>query len=176
VCGKGELFEGESIASADRKLRRRNPGLLRRYRRNAQRVRAILAGPSDTIERLALCLECPVSGPARRALLITAREVFPDGVFVDSVLTQRCLPDLICEKHGAAPRLSPPCIADTDGDDFLSIDVGKFRSLTATCGAGFLWTRRFNLLDASGRFIPPTKRTTRPTAADFTALWYWLRD
>jgi hypothetical protein len=177
TCGAGELFEGESLASADRKLRRRDGRLLKRYRTNVGRVKALLAGSSDTIERLALCLECPVSGPAREALLSVARKVFPDGVFVDSVLTQPCLPGLICEKHGAAPKLSAPCIADTDGVSHTAIDVDEYRAATAACEASFLWAPRFNLIDTSRPgFVPPADRTTRPTGDDFTAVWYWLND
>lgn len=178
ACGPGEVFEGESLASADRKLRRRRPDLLRRYRTNAVRVRTLLASSPDAIVRTALCLECPVSHPARRALLSVAREVFPGGTFVDSVLTQACLtgPDVVCEKHGAAPRLSAPCVADTDGDDFQAIDVDRYRARTSRCQTAFLWGMRFNLLDGSGRFVPPPERTTRPTRADFAALRYWLLD
>jgi hypothetical protein len=172
-CLAGELFEGETIASADRKLRRRNPGLLRRYRRIAERARLILSGSSDTIERLALCLECPVSNPARRSLLAVAREVFPNGVFVDSVLTQRCLtgPDLLCEKHGLKPRLSPPCVGDTDGQDWISGDLATYRQRTAACEAAFLWSPRFNLLDpARLTFQPPRERTHAPGRWEFDNL------
>jgi hypothetical protein len=177
TCGEGELFEGESLSSADRKLRRRNPGLLRRYRHNAERVRRILAESSDTIERLALCLECPVSGPARRALLSVARGLFPDGVFVDSVLTQRCLPDLLCEKHGAAPTVRPPCVADLDGDDAREVDLEKFRARTRLCEASFVWLRPLNLLpEGTHPFVPPSLRTRLPTAAHFELIRRWLRD
>ncbi|MBX9584736.1 MAG: hypothetical protein K2X87_30905 [Gemmataceae bacterium] len=172
VCQPGEPFAGETVASADRKLRRRNPGLLRRYRHNALKLKAVLTPDPFTIERLALCLECPVSGPARRALLRVAREVFPDGVFVDSVLTQGCLKGLVCERHGSRPRLSPPCVADLDGRDAREVDVAGFARRTAGCEASFVWARPFNLLppDPSTGFVSPRARTAAPTRADFDFL------
>lgn len=176
-CGRGEVFEGESIASADRKLRRKRPDLLRRYRRNAVRLRRLLTPDPLTIERLALCLECPVSDRARRALLVVAREVFPEGVFVDSVLTQRCLPGTLCEKHGSHPRLSPPCIADLDGVDAREVDIGKFRARTAQCEASYIWLRELNLLsDIPGPFVPPPQRTNAPTRRVFDLLRRWLSE
>jgi len=172
VCGKGEVFEGESIKSADEKLRRRRPDIMRRYKRNATRLKRILAGSLFTTERLALCLECPLSDRARKTMLAIAQEVFPGGVFVDSVLTQRCLPGLVCEKHGLRPRLSGlDCIGDTDGEDFISGDVFTFAERTKDCQAAFLWSFRFNLLDPSlSGFQPPRERTNAPEAWEFDNL------
>lgn len=171
VCGKGETFFQESIASADTKLKRRNPGLLRRYRRNAQRLKGILGDHPEVTIRLALCLECPVSDRARRSLLTVAREVFPGGVFVDSVLTQRCLNGTICEKHGLRPRLAAPCIADTDGESFIGANIHDFERRTRACEAALLWDFAFNLLDPSRTtFQPPLERTSRPGKWEFDNL------
>lgn len=177
ICGKDEPFFGESIASADSKLKRKRPDILRRYRKNLQNTRRILqAADADTEVLLSLCLECPLSDQARLTLLEEARLVFPDGKFVDSVLSQKCLPGLVCEKHGRLPRLpAGECIADTDGDSFDQIDMDAFIERTRQCRAAFLWAFRFNLLDVtSGSFQPPLERSHPPTADDLEYLRYWL--
>ncbi len=178
ICGKDEPFYRESIASADRKVRAKNAGLLRKYRKNARNVKGLLKGiDADTEVIPSICLECPLSDRARVVLLTEAVKIFPGVQFSDSVLTQKCLPGLLCEKHGRLPRLSAPCIADTDGDDFQQISSEDYRERTSSCRVAFLWGFPFNLIDLlAGRFQPPTERTRRPVQADFEALRSWLND
>lgn len=176
-CAADEVFYQETIASADKKFKQKNAGIVRRYRRALQATQRVLRGiDADTTLLLSLCLECPLSNRARAVMLTEAQKVFSEGVtWVDSVLSQRCLPGLVCEKHGGAPRVGSPCVVDTDGDSFLSLDVPIFIEAGRACEAALLWAPRFNLLcpDATG-FIPPLSRSCIPTKADFKVLRSWL--
>lgn len=179
-CAKGEPFHAESIASADRKLRGGNAAILRRYEHACRSTARVLKGAdADTTILPSLCLECPLGNKARAHLLKRARKVFPGATFVDSVLTQHCLPGLVCERHGDRPYFPPgqDCVADTDGSDFLEVDVDAYAARANGCRAAYLHTPRFNLLAVTRKsFQPPLERTTRPTRADFEALRYWLLD
>lgn len=170
-CGRHEPFRGESIASADRKLRGKDPTLLRRYRRNLLNTRRVLgAVDADTQVRLSLCLESEFSGPARRVLLRAARAVFPGAVFVDSVVGRACLPELVCEKHGSRPSLpaGQACIVDTDGDDYRRINPFAYADRYRRCEAVLYWEESFNLISPDGTgFVDPLDRTAVP---DFRAI------
>lgn len=165
-CGPYEPFHGESIASANRKLRQRNPTLLKRYRRNLQNVRDILEGAVEPLTvRLSLCLESEFSSAARRVLLTEAHKYFPRGHFVDSVVGQPCLPGLVCEKHGLRPAFPPgaSCVADTDGDDYRGTHLGGFLGRARACEAAFLWEPSFNALTGKEpAFVDPRKRVATP--------------
>jgi hypothetical protein len=163
-CGKLDVFYGETKRSAQRKLERRNPELLKRYRESILRTKALLGAPrKDLILRYALCLECPISDRARRVLLREALKHLPRKSLVDSPLRHQCIPGLICEKHGDSMRYSKGqrCISDTDGITFFNANLERLKSNSKQCEAIFYWTHGFNLLpyEYSGPFIPPHKRT-----------------
>ena len=171
-CGEGEPFRGETIASADKKLRRRDPVLLYRYRRNLKLAkRSLKYVDVETDVRVSLCLESEFSGQARKVLLREAQRAFQYYRYVDSVVGKRCLPGLICEKHGARPRVNAPCIVDTDGQDYRA----GFSS-PRHCEASFLWWPGANLLHPGrSSFVPPRERTNAPTERDFEQLKRALR-
>jgi hypothetical protein len=178
-CGRRETFYAESIRSADRKLARGDKRLLARIDRALKATRAVVPYDlPDTIKLAGLCLECPLGANARLAILQRAKTILPDFVFVDSVLTQKCLPGLVCEKHGFSPRCNPAvqeCLADTDGDDFRTMDGDRFLLATTGFVMACLWSPSMNCLDESrSSFEPPPTRTHCPTQGDFEALRYWL--
>jgi hypothetical protein len=167
-CASNEPFRGESIASADAKLRRKDPTVLRRYRRNLAIAARNLQGAGDTTVRLSLCLESDFSNQARSVLLNEARKVFPRATFVDSITKGSCLPGIICERHGLAPSVGGQCITDTDGDDY------RFGVRGNQCEASFLWMQHFNLI-RDGMFRLPLLRTQHPYREDFIELSQALR-
>lgn len=176
-CEKGEPFAGMTLRSVESQFRRNRRGVVRRYQRSLRRTQRFLSvyeGREDIELYLSLCLESPLTGKARRNMLRAAREIFPVGRFVDSVLSQRCLGDLICEKHGAAPRVKPPCFVDTDGVSFRDINVPRFFEAGRQCIQSDLWTYRFNLIDLQRGYVPPKRRTMAPTAKDFSDLRRWF--
>jgi len=159
VCGPLEPFRGLSIQAANRKLERKNPQLINRLKTSWEEIRPILekAKQSEVKVLLSPCLECPLSGKAREALLELAGELFPGVPLVDSVMTQRCLKGFICEKHGASPKVKSPCIIDSDGDDFRDINISRFQAAGGECEVSFLWSKGMNLLPPTG-FIDPRER------------------
>lgn len=167
LCGKLDVFYGETKKTAQRKLERRDPRLLRRYRASILRTKAII-GPAreDLIVRYALCLECPISDRARRVLLREALKHLPRKSLVDSPLRYQCIPGLICEKHGDSMRYSKGqrCISDTDGITFFNADLERLKRNSKQCEAIFYWTHGFNLLpyEYQGKFIPPHRRSKKP--------------
>lgn len=168
-CGPYEIFAGETVASASRKIERRDRVLLGKFRatmqRTAQQIKAA-RGPVECF--VSPCLECDLSDDARRVLFTMAAEIFPSCRLVDSVFRPRCLKGLICERHGADAPLSPPCIADLDGEPASQVDVRAFARRFRRCITAHCWTEKFNLLDFSRPgFQDPRRRTTPPRREDF---------
>lgn len=178
-CGSHEVFAGESIASADRKLKRGDKRLLRRYRRSIERTRTTLHNlDANTQLYISPCLESPFSDAARKVMADIAREAFPLASVVDSVIRQKCLPGLVCETHGemnkgpANHRITAPCIRDSDGEDFLGIPDYHHPQCIGT----FLWEPEFNCLDTSRQgFQPPLQRTHCASRYGFQLLRDRLR-
>lgn len=163
-CGKYDVFYRETKKSAQRKLERRDPRLLGRYRASILRTKALLGEEKENLTvRYALCLECSISDRARKALLREALRYFPKSSIVDSPLNHRCLPGLICEKHGDSMRYGKGqrCISDTDGITLFDANLERLNRNSKQCEAIFYWTYGFNLLpyEYTGDFIPPHKRT-----------------
>ena len=180
-CMRGELFHGETIRSAERKVRHRAPGILRRFRRNLENVKKTLAlADRETEILLSPCLECPLSSAAREVLFGEARAAFPTlppPSFVDNPLQGPCLPETTCEVHGAAAKCPREgrCVIDTDGDDILKVEPRAFMRTARRADIAFLWTPGFNLLDRDKRgFQPPGRRKTTPSAAEFLVLWFFM--
>lgn len=176
VCGRQELFRGLSLKEADRKLRAQDARLLRRFRASMTKSLGLLPSPipDDLTLRLSPTLESPFSDAARRVMLKEVEAVgYPKEVLVDSVLTQRCLPGYICEKHGDYPKVKPPCITDTDGSNFLELDLEYHVARSPQCEARFLWHPGFNLLEENPmqkKFIDPLKRKRTPSQWSLVAL------
>jgi hypothetical protein len=176
ICGRQELFYGLSLRQADRLLKSKDARLLRRFRASLARSLALLPSPlpEDLTLRLSPTLESPFSAAARRVMLREVEAVgYPKEVLVDSVLTQKCLPGYICEKHGAYPKVQPPCITDTDGVDFLELDLERHAAASPQCEARFLWHPGFNLLEENPmkkQFIDPLKRRKAPSRWSLLAL------
>jgi hypothetical protein len=166
-CGKNEPFRGESIRSADRKLKARNGTLLKRFRRNLSLTRSQLEGVdlSSTSVYLSPCLESMFSGEARRVMLDETAKAFPEFPLVDNPVGAQCLPGYICEKHGVNPSVKPPCFVDTDGDNYIAIPPVRRRD----CIAQFYWAPWMNLISGS-KFVDPLKRTAKPSRRDIRDL------
>ncbi|MFN4894200.1 MAG: hypothetical protein ACK5HO_00265 [Pseudomonadota bacterium] len=175
VCSRFDVFRKRTLKATEREILQKNERTLARYRASVERtVKILAAADSQTQVRYSLCLECPLSNKARRVLLQEALKFVPQEQVVDSVLTQKCLKGLICEKHGESPKFLPGqrCIGDTDGVSFLGTDIRQFKAATSQCEARFYWAYGFNLLDPSyrGAFIAPYRRKEQPTGWELEAL------
>lgn len=174
-CGKYDVFYRETKKSAQRKLEQRDPALLRRYRASILRTKALIGEERDDLTvRYALCLECPISDRARKALLREALRYLPRKSIVDSPLRHRCLPGLICEKHGDSMLYArgQRCISDTDGITLFDANLERLNRNSKQCEAIFYWTFGFNLLPYkyTGDFIPPHKRTEEAQEWEFSKV------
>lgn len=165
VCGAADVFKGETQVSAEAKVLQGDQKTLRRYRQSVLRSKNLLSGFQGQ-KRYSLMLESPFSTAARRRLLREAGKYLNQEEIVDSVISQKCLKNLICERHGDAPKFTDgvPCIADTDGISYLDADIDRLNSRAKGCEAIFCWTHFFNLLPYgySGRFLPPITRGAPP--------------
>lgn len=180
VCGPREPFHGLSILEASKRLERNNPQLINRLKASWEKARPLVekARGAGVEVYLSPCLECPLSRKSRVKLLSLAREMFPGIPLVDSVMMQKCLDGFVCEKHGKSPKVKAPCIIDSDGDDFRSLDLEGFKKLGGDCEISFLWSRGMNLLPEKPQgFVDPKKRSGKdaPSAAEFRALREALR-
>jgi hypothetical protein len=166
-CGRKDVFYRESLKSAESKILRRDRGIFRAYEASILRTKRLLSSAdAETTLRYSLVLEAPFSNRARQKLLKIAKRHFPEEALVDSVLSQRCLKGLICERHGDSMRYSPDqrCISDTDGIPFSDANLPRLEQHSAQCEAIFYWTTGFNLLPYgySGKFIYPYERKHQP--------------
>jgi hypothetical protein len=157
VCGKQEVFHGESVRSADTKVREADPRLMSRFNYVAARARKLLQGRRNLKCYVSPCLECNLSVPARRTLIARSKRFFPQCEIVDNPADGPCVPGYLCEKHGPDASLRKPCGADLDGDDFQTLDVGAFKRKFKDCDYAFIWGRRMNCLRGTG-FTDPRKR------------------
>jgi hypothetical protein len=162
-CGREDVFYRETLRSAESKILRKDRRILRAYEASILRTKVLLGqADTETTIRYSLNLESPFSNRARRILLEVAKKHLPEEALVDSVLSQKCLSGLICERHGDSMSYLPGqrCISDTDGITLFEADLFKLRARSQECEAIFYWTTGFNLLPYgySGKFIYPYER------------------
>jgi hypothetical protein len=162
-CGSYEPFAGESIASADKKLREKNDALLGKLQRSfADLAEKLKAAKAPYRCWASPVLESPFSNAARQVTLDLALRYFPQCAIVDNPIPpQRCIPGYVCEKHGDKPALKAPCIADLDGIDMAKIDIPAYAARYRYCDLNNLWGGKMNVLDDhKPGFIDPRERVS----------------
>lgn len=156
-CGKYELLYGETADSASKKVRRGNRQFLHKFDRIVRRFRNRLTRATGSVQCfVSPCLECDLDGRARTLLAARVSAMLPGCNIVDNPFRAACLPGYVCEKHGASPRLTAPCIVDLDGVDGTDINVDKFASRYRHCDIAFYWEHWMNCI--RGPFVDPRKR------------------
>lgn len=177
-CGQYEIFAGLTTQQADRKVREKDPALLKKFQAVLEKTQRLLQNARGGLKLyVSPCLECDLSDASRKILLDLTAKAFPHATLVDSVFRPQCLPNVVCEKHGDAPSgLRSPCGVDTDGIDFQKIDVPKYFERYQHCDYSHLWMLRFNLNDPHiTNFIDPRKRITAPTSKHFEVAAAYIR-
>lgn len=159
-CGRYEPFAGETIQSAEKKLKRGNKRLLRKVERAVQVVAPLIPNRGDVECYCSAVLETDFSQDVRRKLGLLCQKHLPHCRVVDNPTKLPCVPGMVCEVHGSTPRLTPPCIADIDGE--LNHNASAFFSRYRRCIAAFDWYPRYNCLQIPGPFIDPRRRQCRP--------------
>jgi hypothetical protein len=159
-CGSYEVFAGETVASASKKIARRNRRLLTKYRAVVKRFKKRLDNAKAPVAcYVSPCLECDLSAKARRVLFTLTARLLPRCTLVDSVYRRRCLEGYICEKHGQMPVFDEgqQCIADLDGVDGKTTNLPVFKSYTKQCLMRYYWEYAYNCI-RRGIFVDPRKR------------------
>lgn len=158
-CEPREVFAGETIKSADRKIRRRDPDLMLRYYKWAIKASVMLHGVNNLTCYVSPTLESDFSPRARRILLDETRDMFRQCQLVDNPLNGPCLPGYICERHGPEPKLKAPCIADLDGSIVNDLERRAYYAATRACLISYDWKPSFNCTEKT--FVYPRKRDCR---------------
>lgn len=158
-CGRYETFYGQTIASANRKILRRDKRLLRRFEVVAIRLKRRLQNAPRVTCWVSPMLESDLDGRARAVLHSITSHHLPECRLVDSPHGRPCLENAICEGHGPAPRITSPCISDLDGVSVEQVSVRNYLRHTKGCDLRFLWSRGFNCLPPEGHpFVDPRRR------------------
>lgn len=170
-CQPGEVFEGESIKSAEAKLIRHDPKLINKLKAAAARTAARVSKAYALKELyISPVMESSFSAKARLVTLDTVRSYFPNAKLVDNPVQGPCLGGYVCEKHGERPNISAPCISDLDGADFGKVDLVAYAQNTKQCALSLVWGLKYNLIDHHNpNFVEPRKRSETPNQNYFTA-------
>ena len=156
-CGRHEVLAGETAKIASAKILRRDPKLMRKFRKVLKRFKQRIKPAINLTCYVSPCLECDLYAPSRKVLLSLVSRRLPSCIFVDNPYKQRCLSGNVCEKHGADPKLSQPCIADLDGEDGRGVDLAAYKANTKDCLVRYYWAGWMNCI-APGAFVEPTER------------------
>lgn len=175
-CGAYEVFYGETIASANRKVKAGDKKLIAKFMAVARRFKARLSRSAGELTcYVSPMLESDLDEDARRILHDITRRVLPSCTLVDNPHRRPCLPNTVCESHGATPRVKRPCIADMDGAPAESEDERKFLRVTKQCDLSFVWGLGLNCNTAlSQTFIDPRKRNCDRPASYYENLAKFL--
>jgi hypothetical protein len=177
-CGRYEIFYGQTIASANRRVVKGNKLLLGKFHKVLDRLAARLAASRGPLTcYVSAVLESDLNEKARSILYRLTANRLPDCVVVDNPLRGKCIRGAVCERHGQYPGLDRPCIADLDGEAGEKISRPHFLERTRGCDLSFLWSPRMNCngFDTSV-FIDPRKRNCAYPRAYYEGLIGWLAE
>jgi hypothetical protein len=156
-CGKYEAFHGFTIKTATADVKKPGSVIVRRFDRIVRRFKKRLAQAQGNYTcYVSPCLECDLDETARRVLFARVSRHLPNCLLVDNPYGRRCLRDHICEKHGANPTVSQPCIVDLDGIDGREVDPKKWVEKYRHCDLTYYWELWMNCI--RGDFIDPRER------------------
>jgi len=173
TCGPHELFAGETIASANEKLRTRNPSMIRKLRHRAKlarrRLDAVGAFDQKNTCYVSPFLESPFSRGANAVGLETVLQWFQEcGTVINPINADFCDTrtglSTLCELHGDRPKfpVGRDCLADLDGTAFGAADVAGWLRRSSYCHLRLTWTPEYNCLAPSHpSFVPPLERECR---------------
>ena len=156
-CGRYEVLYKETAASASRKVKRGDKRFLSKFNRILQTFKSRLEQSAGEVEcYVSPCLECDLYEEPRRILADIVSAALPGCRIVDNPYRRKCLSGYTCEKHGENPRISEPCIVDTDGTDASTIDINKWLAKYSFCDIQFVWYPWMNCI--GNQFVDPRNR------------------
>lgn len=175
-CGSYEVFAGETVASANRKVRRGDKRLMQKFGRVVNRFAKRLENTRGVLScYVSPVLESDLDERARRILLDYVGIRLPACRLVDSIVRGRCIKGTLCEKHGDRPSLPNACIADLDGAFLPEVSVPDYLQLTKKCDISYIWDVGFNCNQWNVPFKDPRARSCAKPREYFEGLAAWLR-
>ena len=165
-CGRYEPFYGYNKASASRAIKRGDEKLLAYFDKQLNDLAVMFSSSPNLTCYVSPCLECDLNESARRVLLHRVSIALPQCVPVDNPHGQRCAKGYVCERHGQAPDVSPPCIVDLDGKDGRTVDLKKWVDRYRKCDLAYYWEPWMNCI--RGDFIDPRRRDCKYDSATFS--------
>lgn len=154
-CGRYEALWGYTVASANRAARNPKSRLRKRFNVILEQFKQRLEGRNVTCY-VSPCLECDLHETARKTLANLVSAAVPSCNLVDNPYRRKCLPGMVCEKHGLNPILSRPCIVDLDGYDGSLVNARKWMAKYSHCDLRYYWEPWMNCI--RGEFVDPRKR------------------
>lgn len=176
-CGRYEIFHSFKIVSASRAIKANKAKIVRKYVKVLDGLRERLAKSRGSLAcYVSPVLESDFDGRTRKILHSLTASYLPSCTLVDNPLRGKCIGGTVCERHGPNPGLTPPCIADLDGNDANEISVPKFLRNTKACDMSFIWSVGLNCNGHHAQtFVDPRRRDCAQTGADIEVLAGWLR-
>lgn len=169
-CGRYEPLYGYNKASASRAVMVEGSRLNKRFNAVLERFKRRLGGARGEVACfVSPCLECDLDERSRNSLLSRVSVALPECAVVDSPYRQKCIEGIPCERHGAAPKLSKPCIADLDGEDGKVVDLAAYKRHTNKCAVKYYWEPWMNCVRGD-RFIDPRKRDCFYARSQFESI------
>jgi hypothetical protein len=175
-CGRYEVFYGQTVASANRRIKQGDRRLLSRFATAAKRLARRLASSTAPLTcYVSPVLESDFDREARTRLASITARYLPGCRLVDNPTRGECIRGSLCERHGLFPRLSSPCIADLDGTIASDSEKEQFLSRTSSCDLSFIWTPEMNCnRPNSSSFIDPRMRQCEQSESYYRSLGGWL--
>lgn len=176
-CSRGEVFHGFTVASANRDLKRPDSTIAKRFEKIVQRLKDRLEKARGALVcYVSPVLEADIGEEQRKALHRIAGAYLPACTLVDSPHKRPCLPDTVCETHGAGAPARTPCIADLDGVSAYDTHLPTYLRKAAKCDIAYLWAHGFNCNEQGASFSgPPSRRNCAGATEDIEKLVKWLR-
>lgn len=159
-CGRYEPLAGYNVTKANRDIWRWSGRVVRRFEAILSRVKNRLETAKGRVAcYVSPCLECDLNEAARRVLLHRVSSVLPNCLVVDNPNSRACIRGAVCERHGAHPKLTTPCIADMDGTDGRSLNGKKWLEQYKHCAIAYYWEPWMNCI--RGDFTDPRQRVCK---------------
>lgn len=157
-CQRHECFAGMNSRQATRAILNDNPATYRRIDKIVAMAKTDMAQAIQPVQfYVQACLECTLSRAAREKLnSYVANQFAPPVMFVDNPVGDKCLPGMICEKHGNV-KGGRGVIVDLDGVDYSRINKQDFWQKNRQSLVALAWKPCANGISPGG-FVPPLQR------------------
>jgi hypothetical protein len=156
-CGRHEFMFGVTPRRMSKRLISSDRRAIRRFQKPLKRFAARIANIENLECYVSPSLESTLHESARAVLMGLVASAVPQCGLVDNIISGKCLPGTICEKHGPGPNLEKPCITDLDGVDGRTVNLKQYQEASKHCIISFYWEPKMNCIGKE--FVLPNTRT-----------------